>query len=578
MSESPAQPQFDALTFLHHRDLIAQRVDGPPHVTLYFESPLVHSTQQAWTPGYWQLNHMIEAFLIDPEDFDKCKSATFEHFGGITDAFKVDCYDDPPKYIPGEQAELYYEDAGVVAVEPVYFDQFWDGLHGKCLIEPAQRLTLYLELEQRAGPDVMTTLWVDPYNGNAVVKRQDCGDREHARNLTIRLDRLRDYLAARRKVLYVRRWSQRYFSLDDNRLDAVRNRSTIEIEVGSICFERRNVLTTPTIEAILNQHFVIQPAPRPSHYKLRGYRNDEPPVEFLDERGDRITADRVVPPLSVISFRRHVLDQFRSNADGGWNLQSIAPGTMRLIFPRGQSLHVSDSSHGQVQCFLKDLYELDRGYQEYMCGFCEMSQGRPHANWWRPSMGFGPPQQEAFHRRLNTAKRRICDALDRVSKDSPFACLANPVLSTNIVRPHPGDGPAFARICKELYRKLFVENRPDGFIRTFGLTVIPTGRSLAAIKVFLERHAPEKAEQLFHPFHALNEFRQVDAHPKPMEKALQASGYDAQQDFGALFDRLLEELCLALETVALLVEREAAKAEVENPSDDSKTTAEAGNS
>lgn len=238
---------------------------------------------------------------------------------------------------------------------------------------------------------------------------------------------------------------------------------------------------------------------------------------------------------------------------------------MWLIFPRGQSIHVSDSSHGQIQCFLKDLHELDREYQDYMRGFCEMSQGRPHSNWMRPSMGFGPPQQEAFHRRLNAAKRRLCDAISRVSTDSPFACMAEPIRSTDVVRPHPDDGPEFARVCKEIYRKLLVENRPDAFIGAFQLQVTSDGKSLAAIKGLLDKLAPERADGFIHPFRALNGFRQVDAHPKPMDDALQASGYDTQDDFGARFDRLLEELCMALETIAILVERAVANSEEGSP-------------
>ncbi|RIK66092.1 MAG: hypothetical protein DCC65_10740 [Planctomycetota bacterium] len=379
------------------------------------------------------------------------------------------------------------------------------------------------------------------------------------------MDRLRDYLAARGKALYIRRWCQRYFTLNNDRLDAIQHESTVDINDGSIYFERRNVVASPSIESIFNQHFLIEPARRPSHYKLHDYRNEEPPVEFLDERGDPITPDRGVPLLSVISFRRQVLDQFQTNVDGGWSLQSIAPGSMWLIFPRGQNLHVSDSSHGQIQCFLKDLHELDHEYQEYMRGFCEMSQGKPHPNWSRPSMGDGPPQQEAFHRRLNAAKRRLCDAISPISADSPFACMADPIRSTDIVRPHPNDGREFARVCKEIYRKLLVENRPGAFIRAFGLTPPADGRSLAAIRALCDKFAPEKADQLYDPFRALNGFRQVDAHPKPMEDALQASGYDAQPDFGARFDRLFEELCSALETMAILVEREVARIEIERP-------------
>jgi len=359
----------------------------------------------------------------------------------------------------------------------------------------------------------------------------------------------------------VRRWSERFFTLQADSLEEFAHDSTADVESGCIHFKRRQICTAACIEAILNQHFLIRPTARPAHYKLRDYRTEDKPVEFLDEQGDPVKPDAHVHPLSVISFRRQVLDQFRSNVDGGWGLQAIAPGTMWLMFPRGQSIHVSDSSHGQIQCFLKDLHELDREYQDYMRGFCEMSEGQPHPNWLLPSMGYGPPSEEPFDVRLNSAKGRTCQAVSQVANDCPFACAAEPIRSADVVRPHPDNGPEFARVCKEVYRKLLVENQPGSFAQAFGLTVANDGKSIATIKAFLELHAPEKADALIHPFRALNGFRQVDAHPKPMDDALVASGYDAQPDFGTRYDRLFTELCGALEQIAVLAERESAKIE-----------------
>ena len=51
-----------------------------------------------------------------------------------------------------------------------------------------------------------------------------------------------------------------------------------------------------------------------------------------------------------------------------------------------------------------------------------------------------------------------------------------------------------------------------------------------------------------------------------MTAALRDSGYDAESDFGKQFDRLIEEQCTALETMAILAEREAAKIEGDGPS------------
>ncbi|MBL8879211.1 MAG: hypothetical protein JNG88_08835 [Phycisphaerales bacterium] len=561
MAETAATPLFDPRPFLRHNDVLQIRPAGPPLVTLYEELSADSGRGTEWTPGYWQSRSCIEALLIDEADFEKCKQAPIENFDHVTDAFKVDSYDGPPKYVPGEQAELYCEDAGIVAVEPVYFDQLWDGHGGKCLIEPSQRLTLYLGLEQRPSRDA-TTEWIDPYNNQVVMKRRDAGTRREERQLTIRLDRLRDYLAARGKCLYVRRWCERFFTLTDDQLEEFGDDVVETVEAGQIRYKRREILGAKCIEANLSQHFLIRPVGRPAHYLLQDHSAGTPPAEFLNERGDPITPESPAPLMSVISFRRQVLDQFRTRVDGGWALQSIAPGTMWLIFPRGQSLHVSDSPHGQVQCFLKDLYELDREYQDYMRGFCEMSEGKPHPNWWRPSMGHGPPEEAPFEGRLNSAKERLCKAISRVAKDSPFACTAEPVRSADVVRPHPNDGIDFARVCKEVYRKLLTEGRPDDFVRAFGLPALQNEeRSLAAINKFLEKHAPEKAAQLIHPFRALNGFRQVDAHPKPMDDALGASGYVAQADFGARFDRLFDELSAAMELMAVLVEREVPSVE-----------------
>jgi len=198
---SNAQPEtFDPKAFLRHDDVLASSLVGPPQVTLYHESLVSQPNVREWLPGYWQSRCCVESCLIDEADFEKCSEAPIQNFNGLADAFKVDCYDPPSKYVPGEEAELFCGEAGVLAVEPVYFDQFWDGLGGKCLLEPSQRLTLYLELERRPVADTAIAEWVDPYDGRVVITRRDVGHRRDERRVTICLDRLRDYLAARGRL------------------------------------------------------------------------------------------------------------------------------------------------------------------------------------------------------------------------------------------------------------------------------------------------------------------------------------------------------------------------------------------
>ena len=549
------QPEaIDAKSFLQHRDMLAIDPICPPEITLYSET-MKNAPMKHWTPGYWQSRCYIESFLIDEADYDTCCHAPIQNFDGLTDGFKVDCFDAPYRYIPGEEAELRCEEAGSVSVEPVYFDQYWDGLGGARLLEPAQRLTLYLELEHPAGTLRPVAEWVDPYTNRVIIHRRDSGVWQDERKLTIRLDRLRDYLAARGKCLYVRRWGERFFSLQDDPITEIGEAATRDVPSGCITYDRRPICGAQGIEAILNQHFLVPPAPRPSHYKLRNYRDRETPVEFLDEQGETIKLDPPPNPMMVVSFRRQVLEQFRSNVDGGWDIRTIAPGSIWLVFPGGEGVHASDSPHGQVQCFLKDLHELDRKNQEYMRGFCEMSEGKPHPNWWLPSLGFGPPSEEPLEIRLNRAKQRICDAVSGVTNDCPFACNTEPLSSADLIPPHAKDGPAFARCCKEVYRKLLAENRPEGFVRAFSLTVPDGGKSIAVIKALCDART-DNNEKLVHPFRALNGFRQVDAHPKSMDQALVESQYDGLPDLGACFGRLFTELAESLEALAVIVERE----------------------
>jgi hypothetical protein len=543
--------------FLEFKDVVGRSPLSPPRVTLFervdFDTKAKHNY---WTAGYVQSHVTVQSMLVRPEDFDKCKAFGLQDVRAADTAFLV-----------GDDGKTH-EPAGLrtymgVEIESIYFDHFWDGLGGKSLLIPSQHLLLYLGLMQDHSDHADRTTWTDPLDVREVMERTGKQDTHSDRTLGIELDYLRDYLAARKKCLFVLRWAERFVTYGKTDALPWGKRANEPTGHGHIEFEGPTDFDMgyPVLRATLWEWFKVDPAPKPRHYMLDDRGEHLGAAEFTGPDGNPIRYESHKDFMRVISFKRDVLTLFNSPARPRWMAFNESPGQLGLCFPRGNSLWASDSPHGQIQVLLGDLAKLDEEYQRALAPFSEIQRDKPHSEWFNAGFMCIPAKDLPWHERLQQAQSAAHRVLSLLTKRNPITSGVPPIPAGKLLRPSDNDEDAFFRIAKEMRRSLLDEGRiSDWFLPQVlpAFTEKDGVGSIGALKGFMRVHSPNELDQVGKPLDALNKFRQVDAHSVEATKALAETGYDTG-DYATRFDRLMEAVCGALEMIARVADTVAKK-------------------
>ncbi|HET7289739.1 MAG TPA: hypothetical protein VFJ67_04800, partial [Thermodesulfobacteriota bacterium] len=153
-----------------------------------------------------------------------------------------------------------------LTVEPLILDRHWPGL-GIQFYEPTQRMILYLGALNKNGD------WINPYTEDVIIRSMQKNEllnevRHSINRIEIKVDYLKDYLAARKSGLLIAKYSSRVLMFQSTDQIPILD-SSKEVPHGRWNYHYVNEDSKSPkelwAEAELRQKFWIDPLPEPRH-------------------------------------------------------------------------------------------------------------------------------------------------------------------------------------------------------------------------------------------------------------------------------------------------------------------------
>lgn len=259
-------------------------------------------------------------------------------------------------------------------IEPLLVNRYWPGL-GISFIEPTQRLILYLNLLKKDNS------WIDPYNEEVIIDVETENKNEdevsyRIEKIKIKIDYLKDYLAARNSGLLFIKFSLRglIFS-DESEIPDLEN--TEEVPNGRWNFYSSKYLAKKDnnhwAEAELRQNFWIEPYNEPRRDDAHPRGEFVGGVKFVSKDGHEEEYDADAGHkggyFELISFKPELMEVFTSR--NNFDYEDYTKETLGLIFPNGESLTVGINPSGQIQSFWGPIAKLSKKYQQILARYSE---------------------------------------------------------------------------------------------------------------------------------------------------------------------------------------------------------------
>jgi hypothetical protein len=439
------------------------------------------------------------------------------------------------KYITGESWEHF---EGLM-VEPLYIYRYWEGL-GLSVYEPSQRMLHYLKL---LNPD-NNNVWIDPYNKQEVIRILKCEDSSDYVNHTlkkieIKIDYLKDYLAARESGLIITKYAIRAFLFDTPEQIPLKSEDK-EIINGTLSFI--SSVDNPIMSLIsegkllgqseLQQIFWIDPYSEPRRWDAQNTSEFKGNVVFTLNNGERKTyntkAGHGDDYFKLISFNPRIMSIFMNTLH--YDYEEYSRETLGLIFPNGESLHAAINSTGQIQAWWGQIAKLRREYQEQIAQFSEpwLEKLNSEHDYIRTTIHGNFPQTKPVKQSLQNLKSEINTYFITKFNESFFNQESSVNDLKKVYEPYETDYHQLLDIMVQIDKWLFSEKRPNKIIEHYNLANeiddinnLSKIKSLVALKLLIKKYfGNDDAENKTKILKLIKDLRICKAHFKDLSKIL----------------------------------------------------------
>lgn len=518
--------QREIISFLEFEDVINQDPNNEPYVILE-GSESIQPDKFKELAIYGELTR-ISTIMI-PTDLKERALDEIEHYSLPT--FSNGNFEHKEegqwRYDPGESWE--YNEG--LKVEPLIIKRSWSGLDNS-FIEPTQRLVLYLNLLKE------DTVWIDPYNNEEIIKVKAEKKYEdevsyHVDKIEIKIDYLKDYLAARNSGLLFIKFSMRGLIFDDES-EIPHLSETEEIPYGNRVFYSSKNASVKNFgnwaEEELRQKFWIEPLPEPKRddARPRGEFIGGVPFTLKDGTEKEYDADAGHNGgyFELISFKSGIMEVFtgRSNFD----YVDETKETLSFIFPNGESLAVGINPSGQIQSFWGQIAKLSKKNQIVLAAYSEpWKQKLPVTHeYYRTSIRGLPASSRPIKTTIQEKKTEINQYFDDKFGNTFFNKDSDVTDLKKVFEPYNNEPYQLLDMMEQLDKWLLSEQRPDLIIESYNLIEhlenpekIENIKSLVSLELLLTKyHSPEEAEDKCKVLRMIKELRVCKAHYKDLTK------------------------------------------------------------
>lgn len=433
------------------------------------------------------------------------------------------------KYITNESFE---HNKGLI-VEPLYVDRYWSGL-GLHIYEPSQRLTLYLELLNKGNE------WIDPYNNEVVIRiiKKEELDRDIKHTLhkiEIKIDYLKDYLAAREAGLLIAKHSSRCIVFEspdqiplENGDKDIRNGKWSFFSSDHPALAKGEILA----EAEIRQKFWIKPLPEPRSEYAKSRGEFVGGVEFILNDGSRkeydVEAGHKGDYFKLLSFNPRVMDIFLGRPN--FDYEEYTRETLELKFPNGETLHVAVNLSGQIQVWWGGLAKLSKKYQELLAPYSEpwLEKLSENHEYWRITIQGRFPQTTSLKKTLQELKSEINQYFLSKFNETFFNQKSSVEDLKRVHELYVADSYQLLDTMEQLDKWLFSEERPNKIIEYYSLSDemdnkedLAKIKSLVSLKLLLKKYfGKEESENRTLVLSKVKALRNCKAHYKDLLKTL----------------------------------------------------------
>ncbi len=445
------------------------------------------------------------------------------------------------KYITGESWEHHTG----LTVEPLYINRQWPGLD-LFSYDPSQRMVLYLNLMNNGDE------WTDPYKHECVMRHVNKeeeidGAKHRVRRIEIKIDYLKDYLAARGAGLFIARYARRtvLFELPEQ---VPMKSEYMDIPNGIWSFLSSNdhpaltrIAPWKTLgESEIRQKFWIEPFPQPRRWDARKRSEFEGGVVYTLYDGTKekynVEKEHKEDYFKLISFNPRIMEIFLSRPH--FDYEEYSRETMGLNFPNGETLHVGINPSGQIQAWWGQVAKISKEYQELLAPYSEPWKEKLDAthDYIRVTIHGNWPETKPLKKTLQDLKTEINKYfLSKIgetffNQDSSIKDLKR------VYEPYEVELYHLLDIMAQLDKWLFSEKRPNRIIEYYKLdkevddkSSLSKIKSLVSLKLLLKKFfGHEEAENRTRVLKTIKDLRHCKAHFKDLSKVLRK--YDLEDE------------------------------------------------
>ncbi len=522
----------ELIRYLKFEDIIYIDPALEPYVTL--------AGFEAWKPDKFK-NIGIYSEIISYRSFmirQEQKEYAFEslEYSDMT-SFESGYFDEDQigkrRYIPSESWEHY---KGLI-VEPLYVNREWPGLDLH-YYEPSQRMVLYLNL-MNVGDE-----WKDPYNNEIVIrtlKEEEIvnGTKHIIQKIEIKIDYLKDYLAARGAGLFIARYARRTV-LFESPEQIPMNSEYMDIPNGTWCFLSSNDNSALRMvapgkilgESEIRQKLWIEPLPEPRRWDARKRSEFEGGVAFTLHDGTKreynVERGHKEDYFKLISFNPRVMEIFINRPH--FDYEEYSRETMGLKFPNGETLHVAINPSGQIQAWWGQIAKLSKEYQELLAPYSEPWKKKLNDkhDYIRVTIHGQYPESKPLRKTLQTLKTEINNYFLSKFDETFFNKNSSLKDLKRVFDPYEAEPYQLLDVMEQLDKWLFSEKRPDKIIQYYNLgneiddkNKLKEIKSLVTLKLLLKKYfGSDESENKIKVLRIIKDLRHCKAHYKDLSKIL----------------------------------------------------------
>lgn len=528
------------IKYLKFEDMIHHNPNSEPFVIL--------GGYEAWTPsklkdiGLDSEFISYRSFMINVED--RAEAFNCLDYSDIS-SFETGYFDEDSsgkrKYITGESWEHHTG----LTVEPLYVNRQWSGLN-LFSYEPSQRMILYLNLMNNCDE------WTDPYKHECVIryinKEEEIEDTKHkVKRIDIKIDYLKDYLAARGSGLFITRFARRIILFESPKQIPMKS-EYIDIHNGNRSFLSTNDNTALSMiapgkilgDSEIRQKFWIEPFPQPRRWDACKRAEFEGGIVYTLNDGTKgkynVEKGHEEDYFKLISFNPRIIEIFLSRPH--FDYEEYSRETMGLRFPNGETLHVGINPSGQIQAWWGQIAKLSKEYQELLAPHSESWKKKLDAthDYIRVTIHGNFPETKPLRKMLQDLKTEINNYFLTKTGDTFFNQDSSVKDLKRVYEPYEVEPYQLLDTMEQLDKWLFSEKRPDRIIEYYKIdeviedkNTLSKIKSLVSLNLLLKKYFGEQeAESRTRVLKTIKELRQCKAHFKDLSKVLRKYNLEDQ--------------------------------------------------